>query len=166
MPLLFLQSFQSKGRCCPLLRPLWLPSQLGKYFHHLWSRCPGWWRADLNVHIINLVYRMPGIWLVTWKWKWNRSVLSDSLWPSGLYSLPGSSIHRILQARILEWVAISFSTGSSQPRDRTQVSYIGGRSFNLWVTWVVPNSLHLCSLSYCPNLYETLLSLPIAANIL
>ena len=34
-------------------------------------------------------------------------------------SLPGSSIHGILQARILEWVAISFSRGSSQPRDRT-----------------------------------------------
>ena len=37
-------------------------------------------------------------------------------------SLPGSSIHGILQARILEWVAIPFSRGSSPPRDRTQVS--------------------------------------------
>ena len=37
-------------------------------------------------------------------------------------SLPSSSVHGILQARILEWVAISFSRGSSQPRDRTQVS--------------------------------------------
>ena len=36
-------------------------------------------------------------------------------------SLPGSSVHRIFQARVLEWVAISFSRGSSQPRDRTQV---------------------------------------------
>ena len=33
------------------------------------------------------------------------------------YSLPGSSVHEIFQARILEWVAISFSRGSSQPRD-------------------------------------------------
>ena len=39
-------------------------------------------------------------------------------------SLPGSSVHGILQARILEWVAISFSRGSSQPRDRTCVSYV------------------------------------------
>ena len=39
-------------------------------------------------------------------------------------SLPGSSVHRILQARILEWVAISFSRGSSWSRDQTQVSYI------------------------------------------
>ena len=42
-------------------------------------------------------------------------------------SPPGSSVHGILQARILEWVAISFSRGSSQPRDQTQVSRIGGR---------------------------------------
>ena len=47
---------------------------------------------------------------------------------------PGSSIHGILQARILEWVAISFSRGSSRPRDRTQVSCIAGRCFNLWAT--------------------------------
>ena len=46
-------------------------------------------------------------------------------------SVPGSSILGILQARILEWVAISFSRGTSQPRDRTQVSRIAGRHFNL-----------------------------------
>ena len=46
----------------------------------------------------------------------------------------GSSIHGILQSRILEWVAISFSRGSSQPRDRTQVSRIADRRFNLWAT--------------------------------
>ena len=49
-------------------------------------------------------------------------------------SLPGSSLHGILQARILEWVAISFSRGFSQPRDRTWVSDIAGRSFILWAT--------------------------------
>ena len=43
------------------------------------------------------------------------------------YSLPGSSVHGISQARVLEWVAIPFSRGSSQPRDRTQVSCIAGR---------------------------------------
>ena len=46
-------------------------------------------------------------------------------------NLLGFSIHGILQARILEWIAISFSRGSSQPRDQTQVSRIGGRRFNL-----------------------------------
>ena len=45
--------------------------------------------------------------------------------------LPGFSVHGILQARILEWVTISFFRGSSQPRDRTRVSSIGGRRFNL-----------------------------------
>ena len=49
-------------------------------------------------------------------------------------SPPGSSIHGILQARILEWVAISFSRGSSQLRDWTQISHIAGRRFNLWAT--------------------------------
>ena len=50
------------------------------------------------------------------------------------YSLPGSSLHGILQARVLEWVAIAFSRGSSRPRDRTWVSHIPGRCFNLWAT--------------------------------
>ena len=49
-------------------------------------------------------------------------------------SPPGSSAHGILQARILEWVAISFSRGSSRPRDQTQLSHIAGRHFNLWAT--------------------------------
>ena len=48
-------------------------------------------------------------------------------------SLPGS-IHGIFQARILEWVAISFSRGSSRPRDRTQVSRLVGRCFTIWAT--------------------------------
>ena len=44
-------------------------------------------------------------------------------------SLPGSSVHGILQARILEWVAISSSRGSSGTRDQTQVSCFAGRFF-------------------------------------
>ena len=55
------------------------------------------------------------------------------------YSLPGSSVHGILQARILEWVAISFSRGSSQPRDQTQVSCIVGRFFIVWATRDTPS---------------------------
>ena len=46
----------------------------------------------------------------------------------------GYTVHRILQARILEWVAFSFSKGSSQPRDRTHVSRIAGRLFTSRVT--------------------------------
>ena len=52
-------------------------------------------------------------------------------------SPPGSSVHGISQARILEWVAISFSRGSSQPRDQTQVYLIAGRFFTIWAT--LPN---------------------------
>ena len=46
-------------------------------------------------------------------------------------SPPGSSVHGVFQARILEWVAILFSRGSSQPRNRTQVAYTAGRFFTL-----------------------------------
>ena len=44
-------------------------------------------------------------------------------------SLPGSSVHEYFQARVLEWVAISFSKLSSQPRDQTRVSHTAGRCF-------------------------------------
>ena len=47
-------------------------------------------------------------------------------------SPPGSSVHGILQARILEWVAISFSRGSSKNRDQTWISCIAFRIFTLW----------------------------------
>ena len=49
-------------------------------------------------------------------------------------SPPGSSVHGILQARILEWVAIPFSRGSSRPRDWTWISCIAGRFFTIWTT--------------------------------
>ena len=50
------------------------------------------------------------------------------------YILPGSSVHGILQARILQWVAISFSRGYSWPRGWTQVSHTVGRCFTIWAT--------------------------------
>ena len=60
--------------------------------------------------------------------------LCSTLWDPMDCSLPGTSVHGIFQARILEWVAIPFSKGSSQPRDRTQVSCIAGRFFTIWAT--------------------------------
>ena len=103
----------------------------------------------------------------------NSVVLSTKLWKHSSevaqscpilcdpmdWSLPGSSIHGIFQARVLEWVAISFSRGSSQPRDRTQVSRIRGRRFNLWATREAPVSIRvlmmvwwiLLSPSFPPN---------------
>ena len=60
----------------------------------------------------------------------SHSVMTDSLQPHGLYP-PGPSVHGILQARILEWVAIPFCRGSSQPRDGTQISSNAGRFFTI-----------------------------------
>ena len=57
----------------------------------------------------------------------------------------GSSVHRILQARILEWVAISFSRGSSRPRNQTRVSCIAGRFFSIWATREESNLPETCS---------------------
>jgi len=56
------------------------------------------------------------------------SVMSNSLWPMD-YSLSGFSVHGILQARILAWVAIPFSRGSFPPRDQTWVSCNAGRFY-------------------------------------
>ena len=50
------------------------------------------------------------------------------------YNLQGSSVHGIFQARILEWIAIPFSRGSSRPRDWTSMSCIAGRFFTIWAT--------------------------------
>ena len=67
-----------------------------------------------------------------------RYVLVTRLWPTLCdpmdCSLPGFSVHRILQARILEWVAIPFSKGSFQPWDGTLVSCIAGRFFTFCAT--------------------------------
>ena len=64
------------------------------------------------------------------KWKLSHVRLCDHV----DCSPPGSTVHGILQARVLEWVAISFSRGSSRLRDQTQVSCIAGRLFDLWAT--------------------------------
>ena len=67
--------------------------------------------------------------------KWSEVAQSCLiLWDPVDCSLPGSSIHGIFQARVLEWVAISFYSRSSQSRDRSQVSSIVGWHFTIWVT--------------------------------
>ena len=64
---------------------------------------------------------------------------------------PGSSIHGIFQARVLEWSAILFSRGSSRPRDRTLVSRIAGRCFTIWATREIP--FQCIDMSYCLFIY-------------
>ena len=69
-------------------------------------------------------------------WCFNHSVVSNSCNPMDC-SLPGSSVDGSFQATILEWVVVSFSRVSSQPRDWTRVSYISciaGGFFTDWAT--------------------------------
>ena len=67
--------------------------------------------------------------ICSWKWKWK---FLSHVW---LFVTPWTvQVCGILQARILEWVAVPFSRGSSQPRDQTQVSHIAGGFFTSWAT--------------------------------
>ena len=79
-------------------------------------------------------------------------------------------VHGILQARILEWVAISFSRGSSYPRDRTQVSHIADGFFTSWATKEAPKYLawvpYPFSRGGLPNLEIELGSLSLQADSL
>ena len=61
---------------------------------------------------------------------------------------PDPYVHGVLQARILEWVAIPFSRGSSPFRDQTRVSCIAGRFFTVWATRKAPNNTYI-DLKYC-----------------
>ena len=71
-------------------------------------------------------YESVSCWSCSTLWTWTCDPMDCSL--------PGSSVHSLLQARILEWLAIPFSRGSSQPRDQTWVSCIAGIFFAIWAT--------------------------------
>ena len=76
----------------------------------------------------------------------------------------GCSIHGILQARILEWVAIPFSRGSSLPRDQTQVSCITGRFFTIWASREDPlSAYYVPSPLLCP-LFDLIMYLSSVPN--
>ena len=87
--------------------------------------------------------------------------------------MPGSSVRGIFQAIVLEWIAISFSRGSSQPRAWTQVSHIVDRRFTLWATrevckWVIIPlwlSGSLRSFLYSSSMYSCHLFLISSASI-
>ena len=86
---------------------------------------------------VTATHILPYISIIQLTWgpeKWKRKSLSHvHLFVNPMdCSLPGSSVHGILQARILEWVAIPFSRASSQPKDWTQVSCISGRFSTVW----------------------------------
>ena len=68
------------------------------------------------------------------EWKVDVALSCQTLWP------PRTVVHGILQATILKCVAVSFSRGSSQPRDLIQVSHIAGRFFTVWASWETQNT--------------------------
>ena len=97
------------------------------------------WPRDWSPHLLCLLHWQEGSLPLG-----NPSFLSEVKWSEVSrvwlcdpmdHSLPGFSVHGIFQARVLEWVAISFSRGSSWPRDQTHVSCIAGRRFTLWATY-------------------------------
>ena len=121
-----------------------LPTTQGKTLHMditRWSTQKSDWWYSLQpkmekLYTVSKNKTRSWLWLRSWtpycqgEVKWSCSVVSNTLYPMD-YSLLGFSVHGIFQARILEWVAISFSMGSSWPKDWTQVSCIAGRCFTL-----------------------------------
>ena len=99
------------------------------YMQSTWCKMPGWMKHKLESRLqgeISNNLRYADESEVTQ----SCLILGDSM----DCSLTGSSIHEIFQLRVLEWVTISFSRGSSQPRDRIQVSRIVGRRFTVWAS--------------------------------
>ena len=69
--------------------------------------------------------------LTTAELQYSVTLYLKSLSPAPLFETPWNTSRGILQVRILEWVAVPFARGSSQPRDQTQVSCIAGRFFTV-----------------------------------
>ena len=82
--------------------------------------------------VAQLVKNLPAMW-ETWVLSlgWEDPLEKGKATHSSVlaWRIPWTVVHEILQVRILEWVALPFSRGSSQPRDRTQVSRIAGGVF-------------------------------------
>ena len=73
-----------------------------------------------------------------WGSDWGREGVSEGRSSLTLCNPMDYTVHGILQARTLEWVAFPFSRRSSQPRDQTQVSRFAGRFFTSWATREAP----------------------------
>ena len=162
------QKWRSEGRVAvwlhiPILQSRFIApaASLGFCFHHaeldssvlsLWlgdgpSRLPGYATHQVGVagqshtedNQNQLSRGLPHFFLQLKVKSLSRVRLFMTPWP--IYSPPGSSIHRIFQARTLAWVAIPFTRGSSQPRNWTWVSHIASRLFTIWAT------LHSCGMN-------------------
>ena len=84
---------------------------------------------SMTLFIPDIIYTFPPPLFLIRLAKWSESHYSCPT----LFDSMNYTVHGILQARILEWVAFSFSRGSSQARDPTQISDIAGRFFTVWV---------------------------------
>ena len=93
--------------------------------------------SDVHFHKLPILLKTVSIFIVLHACFLSHLIVSDSLRPH-YCSLPGFSVHGIFQARILEWVAISSSRGSSQPRDQTHISCIDRWLLYHWATWEAP----------------------------
>ena len=98
-----------------------------------WSNHTLWAKERLTQHTINHFFPT-----FLGKIRWNDQIkvlvtqLCPTLCNSKNCSPPGSSVHEIVQVRILEWIALPFSRGSSWPWEQTWVSCIAGGSFTVW----------------------------------
>ena len=93
-----------------------------------WANSRRWWRTGKPGMLQSMGLHIPMLWICV-----SLSVTSDFLGPMDC-SLSDFSAHRILQARILAWVAIPFSKRSFWPRDQTQVSLTMGKFLTIWAT--------------------------------
>ena len=124
---------------------MWLPSRVAEG----WSRSLGW--ADLNYYIqsgqTRACYIAWGTILILLGSTLMEKNTKKNVWLSEWKSLSCDpmdyTVHGILQARILGWVTFPFSRGSSQPRDRTQVSCIAGRFFTSWASREAPKYIYI-----------------------
>ena len=82
--------------------------------------------------------------------KWSESKSLSCVW---LFATPRCTVHGILQARILEWVAFPFSRESSQPTDWTQVSQIADGFFTSWATREARVCVCVCVCVYTKKIY-------------
>ena len=93
-----------------------------------------WIDSTLGKEYDKVVYYHPAYFNLYAEWSEVKSLSCVQLCNAMDCSLPDSSVHGIFQARVLEWIAISFSRGSSWPRDWTQVSHIVDRRLTVWAT--------------------------------
>ena len=137
-----LQSFQAW-----LLPKKALSFSSSKFFH-------GSYCSVVNFRVLKVTFKALHIWTSASLWRFVCVQLCPTLCNPMDCSPPGSSVHGISQARILEWVAISFSRGSSQSREQTWVSYIsciGRRILYCWVTRKYMAYIYLLLLSEKAN---------------